>query len=649
MRGAVAGAVAAFFLFSAVSPSPAAPPREPPPLRLSSETVPVARPGVPAQDNAIPIGALWRAESDFQAGRFEEALFRFLDLAYNFADDERKGFTWLRVGEILFAQGNHEAALSAAEKAVSLSGASSLLMDAMELKLRIFERAQMRADARQVALYLLEQGYRGSPRFRLHAAVARAEAAGGRLGPALAAFRQALSSDAPPAEAARLAAERDAAIEEAADIAALREAGETEEDLAVRAHLFLAMGRLAARRGFTGMAAYAFDRAARAGGPRGEDAAERLFRLEKVMAERRKIVGLAPLSGKYADIGFAVLSGAEVALAAAGAEAGAVPPVVIRWVDTGAEPQRARKGFTDYAGDKTVIGFLGPVTGEEGRSVAAAFGPKSPPLLYLGQKKVLDKPFFFHFGLTPLEEARVVFSHLVRRGLNNLLFFYPDNGYGRGFFEAAAAAAKETGARIGRSVLYTPGTRDFTAVIRNAVGNAAFDRGAALKEKGKGIRVPFGAIVIADRWERVFLLATQLRYYNILAPLAGFSGWNDEALIRKGGDAVAGSVFCVDYADAVPGSVGERFRGAYKQAMGRLPSRFEAMGYDGALLLREASGLETAQQYRTLGEAEREKIARLKEFRGATGSFRFGAAGDLRRRPFLLRIELGNFVPVAEP
>ncbi|MGE5248347.1 MAG: hypothetical protein ACM3L8_08375, partial [Verrucomicrobiota bacterium] len=52
---------------------------------------------------------------------------------------------------------------------------------------------------------------------------------------------------------------------------------------------------------------------------------------------------------------------------------------------------------------------------------------------------------------------------------------------------------------------------------------------------------------------------------------------------------------------------------------------------------------------RPLGEAMRARIPRLKDFRGVTGTFQFGPGGDLRRAVSLLRVELGNFVPVPSP
>jgi ABC-type branched-subunit amino acid transport system substrate-binding protein len=363
---------------------------------------------------------------------------------------------------------------------------------------------------------------------------------------------------------------------------------------------------------------------------------------------RPRIVGLVPLSGKLADIGYAVLTGAEVALGSFNGpdRNGATP--VIRWVDTAGDPEKARKEFVAAAGDRLVLGIIGPVTGEEGRSVGAAFTQKSPPTLYLGQKPVFDKPFFYGFGLSPAQEARALLSYLARAGISDLLLFHPENGYGTGFAAAAAAAAPAAGIRIAKTVSYSPETQDFTEVIKRAVGNATFQRQSRSKEKGNAMKLPLGGVVIADRWDRVFLLASQLRYYNVYLPLAGFSGWNDPELLRKAVGSVSGAVFTVDYSEAVPGPEGDRFRKAFQEMMRVPPSRFEAMGYDGALFLSEAFALEGGSG-RPLGEAMRERIPRLKNYPGVTGTFQFGPAGDLRRKVSLLQVELGNFVPVATP
>ena len=618
----------------------------PRPLAGGAEAVPVPRPGARETGRTAPIAFFLQAESDYAGGKTDEALSRFLDLAYSAPDDERKGFIWWRVGELLLLRGELDKALEAADKAVLLSRAPYLSLSAADLKLRIFQRMKWNSEARQMAAYLLDRKFVGADLPALLTLMARVDAGAGKLGSALALYRRAAAAD--PQASRRLTSERESLIEGTTDLSVLRGAAEGEEDPEVRARLYLAMGNAAIRKGFLGMAAYAFEQSARAGGKGSQAAAEHLFRAEKIIASRPRIVGLVPLTGKLSDIGYAVLTGAEVAVGTlhGSGENGATP--VIRWVDTAGQPEKARKEFVAASADRMVLGVLGPVTGEEGRSVGAAFTQKSPPTLYLGQKQILEKPFLYGFGLSPAQEARALLAYLARAGVSDLLLFHPVNGYGDGFAAAAAAAAAGAGVRIAKTVSYSPETQDFTEVIKRAVGNATFQRQSRSKEKGKAMKLPLGGIIIADRWDRVFLLASQLRYYNVYLPLAGFSGWNDPELLRKAVGSVSGAVFPVDYSDVIPGSQGDRFRKAFLETMRGSPTRFEAMGYDGALFLSEAFALEGGSG-RTFGESMREKIPRLKNYPGVTGTFQFTPAGDLRRKIPLLQVELGNFVPVPSP
>ncbi len=646
MRTGGIRAAALLALLLLLSAGRAAAAEAPQPLGAGVDAVPVPHPGSPDSARTMPIAPFLRAESDYAAGRKEEALRGFLELAYTAPDDERKGYVWMRVGELLLVRGELDKALEAADKAVLLSRARYLALAAMDLKLRIYQRMQWTGEARQMAGYLIDQKFVDANVPALLALMARADAVAGKVGGALGLYRRAVAAAADPVEALRYSKERESFIDGASDISALREAGEAEEDPDVKGHLLLALGKAATRKGFLGMAAYAFDRSSRAGGKRAKEAAEHLFRAEKIVSGRPKIVGLVPLSGKLADLGFSVLCGAEVALSSGRRYMQAGSPPVIRWVDTAGEPDKARAEFAAAAADRTVIGILGPVTGEEGRFVSSAFGGKSPPVLYLGQKAILEKPFLYRFGLSPVEEARAVLSLLAREKVIDLLLLHPENGYGKGFADAVAKVAAESGVRIVRTLGYAPDARDFTDVIRKAVGSAKFQRQSRTKEKGKAMKLPLDGIVIADRWDRVFLLASQLNYYNVYLPLAGFSGWYNEELLRKAGSAVAGAVFSVDYSDAIPGSQGDRFRQEFQEALRSKPTRFEAMGYDGALLLAEAFSQEGGSWLMSYGEAMRERIPRLKNFLGVTGAFLFTPSGEMRRNVSLLRVDLGNFVPV---
>lgn len=627
----------------------------PPLLGPFFDTVPVERPGgttgamAGAGKGVVPLLPLWRAESEARSGSPGKALPLFLDLANSYSDDERKGFVWMRIAELLLAKQELKQALEAADKAVLLSRARFLVLSSMDLKFRIYLRMGWWNEARQTAAYILDQGYINADPSELLLEMARADGRAGRISLALSEYGRAIAGTEDPQIASKRKAERDALIDGLTSIPVLREAAESGEDPEVRTRLYLQLGRTAVRKGFAGMGVFALEKASRGGGLAGEEAALQLFGLEKSLASRPKVVGLLPLSGKFADMGFSVLSGAEVALRQSrGPETELLSPVLL-WKDTGGQPDRARTEFLVASSDHSVIGFIGPLTGEEGHSVSVAFDTISPPVLYLGQKRIPERPFLYSFGLTPQQEARAVLSYLAKIGKDDLILFFPDNGYGRGFAEAVASFAGETGVRVNRTVSYDPGTSDFTDQIRKAVGKAAFSSQSAKKEKGAAMKLPQEAILIADRWDKVFLLATQLRFYNVYLPLAGFSGWNDEELVQKAGEAVSGSVFSVDYSAAVPGFSGEKFRKDCLELLERAPFRFEAVGYDAALLLAESFRIGKDAGSRPGGELTREGIPRLRNFRGVTGTFQFEPAGGMRRKVSLLSVDLGNLVPIPEP
>jgi ABC-type branched-subunit amino acid transport system substrate-binding protein/tetratricopeptide (TPR) repeat protein len=595
--------------------------------------------------------ALVAAEAAFRAGRSGEALAQFRALAASGLDEERRGFAWARTGELLLAANDLDGALSAADNALLLTRARYLVLSAMDLKMRIARRLPERsAEVRDLAGYLIDQKFVDGDRSTLLSVMARSEAGAGRLARAMALFRQAADAAPSPEEAARLHAERDTLVDAVEDPVALFRAADLDEDPEARGRLYFALGRIGMKNGYMGMSGWAFDRSARAGGAKAREAAEYLFRIEKILSARPRIVGLVPLSGKLAETGFSVLLGAEVGLRLGRrGDADSAGSPVLRWVDTGGSPERARREYQSWSTDRAVIGFIGPLTGEEGRSVSAAFTPRSAPILYLGQKTVIERPFLYPFGLSPQQEARAVLAHLAKRGATDVFLFAPENGYGKGFSEAVAAAAKENGVRIVKALGYPPGLRDFSKIIRSSVAGSPLARQARNRGRGKAGKPLNGAILIADRWDRVFLIASQLRYYDVFLPLAGFSGWSDEELIRKAGDTVVGALFSVDYADAVPGSQGARFRRDFRDAVHVSPSRFEAMGYDAATLLATAWSSDAGRDARNAAEAMRERIPRMKSYAGVTGSFNFGPAGEMKRRVSLLKVELGNFVPVQDP
>jgi len=143
--------------------------------------------------------------------------------------------------------------------------------------------------------------------------MARADAEAGKVGSALALYRRAIAA-ATPQDAARLSA---GGMPSSTGRRTSPPSGRRAKRRRNRTYVPNSSSRWgrSRRARVLGMASYAFDRAARTGGKGAREAAESLFRSEKIAGPRPKIVGIVPLSGKLSDIGFSVLSGAEVALA----------------------------------------------------------------------------------------------------------------------------------------------------------------------------------------------------------------------------------------------------------------------------------------------------------------------------------------------
>jgi ABC-type branched-subunit amino acid transport system substrate-binding protein len=136
------------------------------------------------------------------------------------------------------------------------------------------------------------------------------------------------------------------------------------------------------------------------------------------------------------------------------------------------------------------------------------------------------------------------------------------------------------------------------------------------------------------------LIAAQLRFYDVVVPLLGASGWNDRSVIKIGGkyveDAIFPDAFFPDSQDAAT----QRFVKEYRARYRATPDVFAALAYDATATL--VRGLKNGA---TSGERLREELTRMAGFAGVSGLTGFGADGDAQRRFSWIQIRNGRFVP----
>lgn len=206
-----------------------------------------------------------------------------------------------------------------------------------------------------------------------------------------------------------------------------------------------------------------------------------------------------------------------------------------------------------------------------------------------------------------------------------------------------------------------------TAVVLYDVGNdyskglAEFFRATFIKGKGNIAAyesyqkddVDFSALVskaalkkpdvlyIPDYYNKVVLIARQVREKGIKSPMLGSDGWDSPELL-KAGNAIVGNYFTNHYSVQSKDQATRQFIAAYKAKYGAPPDALAALAYDATRIFLQA--LDTANQPK--GDEIKAVLAGLKNFKGATGTISFDKNGDAIKSAVVLKVEKNGFTYV---
>lgn len=146
-------------------------------------------------------------------------------------------------------------------------------------------------------------------------------------------------------------------------------------------------------------------------------------------------------------------------------------------------------------------------------------------------------------------------------------------------------------------------------------------------------------IYIPDYYNKVALIAKQIREKGLRSTMLGGDGWDSPDLIRNAGDAVVGSYFTNHYSPDRKDPVAEVFIKRYKQKYNAVPDTFAALGYDATMILLKA--LDSAK--RPAQDDIVKQLAVLKNFKGVTGNIGFDKNGDAVKSVVILKVEKEGF------
>ncbi|MHB8874141.1 MAG: penicillin-binding protein activator [Myxococcaceae bacterium] len=378
-----------------------------------------------------------------------------------------------------------------------------------------------------------------------------------------------------------------------------------------------------------------------------------------------KVVGvILPMTGKYKQLGEAVMRGVGLALKGSDIE------VVVK--DSMGDVNLAGKQVEELAFDEGAIAIIGPLLNDDSRRAALVAEELQIPVLTLSKAEGITAigPHVFRNMLTNSQQAQALADYATGTlGYKTFGVLYPNIPFGNELANAFWDEILARGGAMRAAESYDHDQTTYTPEVKKLVGRLYLDDRADYLEQLREIRandsdafhkrkqiekmrsrldpvVDFEALLIPDAWQRVGLVTPALAAEDIITnacdprdlekikkttgkkqlktvTLLGTNTWSSPKgrsglpeLLERGGKFVQCSVY-VDgfFADSErPGT--KKFVAAYQEAYkDAQPSLLDAAGFDAAGMIRQVidKGQPRTRDQLTL------QLATLKDFEGATG------------------------------
>lgn len=142
-------------------------------------------------------------------------------------------------------------------------------------------------------------------------------------------------------------------------------------------------------------------------------------------------------------------------------------------------------------------------------------------------------------------------------------------------------------------------------------------------------------IFIPDYYNKVALIAKQIREKGLKGVLMGGDGWDSPELVKIGGQAIMGNYFTNHYSPERKDKIAEAFIEKYKQKHGLVPDSLAALTYDATMIF--LGSLDKA------GKAKAEEVLNVltavKNYKGVTGTITFDKNGDAIKSAVILKVD----------
>jgi branched-chain amino acid transport system substrate-binding protein len=339
-------------------------------------------------------------------------------------------------------------------------------------------------------------------------------------------------------------------------------------------------------------------------------------------------IGLsAPLTGDWAEYGADFKRAVTLVVDRANAAGGVSgKKIVLEVADSRGDPKESVLIAEKFVADRAVIAQIGDFSSSSTMAAAP---------VYEQAKMVQISPTASHQDWTKKGEFmfRVVATqgyegpYNARWAVNDLkkkkiATVYINNDWGVDANKYFTQEARALGAEIVAEEAFTPGEKDFNAVIS--------------KLKRLQPELLYMPTFYAD-FTAIMNQADRAKYKP--AVLANSSLFSPKT-IELGGKAVEGTMIPVNYFTTDPRPAPQAFTQAYRAAFGQDPTQFGALAYDAAGLLVAA--------LKAVGTDSREKVREgllgLKGYEGATGPISYAQGRDPAKQLVRITIRDGKWV-----
>jgi branched-chain amino acid transport system substrate-binding protein len=338
------------------------------------------------------------------------------------------------------------------------------------------------------------------------------------------------------------------------------------------------------------------------------------------------VVGVAgPFTTAY---GASMRQGAELAAREVNANGGiGSRPLELRFVDDGADPDSALRVAQRLHDAPEVVAVVGHVNSGTMLNAAAAYEGGLPAVATSATSGLISRLGDWVFRVAPSDSANSVELARVAREIDRpVAVLYENEDYGRGLADGFRNALAGSGGRVLSVDPYLPTTADFRPYLER------------MRQQGAGVVFVAGLETDAAR------IIDQAREVGLEARFLGGDGM--EGLTGMGAAYEGTLVGVLFHPDASP--LATAFAAQFREAYGREPDSFAALGYDATRLIAEAAraaGADRASIRDHLAGVGREGRP---AHEGVTGTIRFDENGDPVDKRFSVGVVRGGRIVLGE-